>query len=167
MSTRDDEAVRRGIVRDSLGVGIATGVYGVSFGAISVASGLSIPQTCLLSLLMFLKLVFAVFLLLAQPRFVQNKGLVLLTLTSLVCNIVAAFLQGIVPIILVSITDALAAIVFAIVAIVWAIVLLIGSIPGIVRALQTTAEAAGKRPMQLLNPVPALRRLISRSLKRA
>ena len=53
MSTRDDEAVRRGIVRDSLGVGIATGVYGVSFGAISVASGLSIPQTCLLSLLMF------------------------------------------------------------------------------------------------------------------
>lgn len=53
MSTRDDEAVRRGIVRDSLGVGIATGVYGISFGAISVASGLSITQTCLLSLLMF------------------------------------------------------------------------------------------------------------------
>jgi 4-azaleucine resistance transporter AzlC len=53
VSTRDDEAVRRGIVRDCLGVGIATGVYGVSFGAISVASGLSITQTCLLSLLMF------------------------------------------------------------------------------------------------------------------
>jgi hypothetical protein len=80
---------------------------------------------------------------------------------------VATFLQGIVPVILVSITDALAAILFAIVAIIWAIVLLIGSIPGIVRALQTTAEAAGKRPMQLLNPVPALRRLVSRSLKRA
>ena len=121
----------------------------------------------ILSLLMFLKLVFAGFLLLAQPRFVQNKGLVLLTLTSLVCNIVATFLQGIVPVILVSITDAVAAIVFAIVAIIWAVVLLVGSIPGIVRALQTTAEAAGKRPMQLLNPVPALRRLISRSLKRA
>lgn len=123
--------------------------------------------TVLLSLLMFLKLVYAGFLLLAQPRFVQNKGLVLLTLTSLVCNIVATFLQGIVPLILVSITDALAAIVFAIVAVIWAVVLLVGSIPGIVRALQTTAEAAGKRPMQLLNPVPALRRLISRSLKRA
>ena len=53
MSTRDDDAVRRGIVRDSMGVGIATGVYGISFGAISVASGLSITQTCLLSLLMF------------------------------------------------------------------------------------------------------------------
>jgi predicted branched-subunit amino acid permease len=47
------EAERRAIVRDSLGVGIATGAYGVSFGAVSVASGLSVWQTCTLSLLMF------------------------------------------------------------------------------------------------------------------
>jgi predicted branched-subunit amino acid permease len=47
------EAERRAIVRDSLGVGIATGAYGVSFGAVSVASGLSVWQTCALSLLMF------------------------------------------------------------------------------------------------------------------
>ncbi len=44
---------RAGIVRDSLGVGIATGLYGVSFGAVSVASGLSVAQTCVLSLVMF------------------------------------------------------------------------------------------------------------------
>jgi predicted branched-subunit amino acid permease len=44
---------RRGIIRDSLGVGIATGTYGVSFGAVSVAAGLSVWQTCALSLLMF------------------------------------------------------------------------------------------------------------------
>ena len=44
---------RRGIVRDSLGVGIATGLYGVSFGAVSVASGLSVAHTCALSLLVF------------------------------------------------------------------------------------------------------------------
>jgi predicted branched-subunit amino acid permease len=44
---------RRAIVRDSLGVGVATGLYGVSFGAVSVASGLSVAQTCALSLLMF------------------------------------------------------------------------------------------------------------------
>lgn len=37
----------------SLGVGIATGLYGISFGALSVASGLNIWQTQLLSLLMF------------------------------------------------------------------------------------------------------------------
>ena len=44
---------RRSIVRDSLAVGVATGVYGLSFGAISVAAGLSVLQTCALSLVMF------------------------------------------------------------------------------------------------------------------
>jgi 4-azaleucine resistance transporter AzlC len=34
-------------------VGAATGLYGVSFGAVSVASGLSVLQTCALSLVMF------------------------------------------------------------------------------------------------------------------
>lgn len=43
----------RGIVRDSLAVGVATGAYGVSFGAVSVASGLDVWQTCALSLLVF------------------------------------------------------------------------------------------------------------------
>ncbi|WP_141013869.1 AzlC family ABC transporter permease [Nocardioides sambongensis] len=49
----DDAAARRAVIGDSLGVGIATGLYGVSFGAVSVASGLSVLQTCALSLLMF------------------------------------------------------------------------------------------------------------------
>lgn len=49
---RPDED-RRAIVRDSLGVGVATGLYGASFGAVSVATGLSVAQTCALSLLMF------------------------------------------------------------------------------------------------------------------
>jgi predicted branched-subunit amino acid permease len=48
-----DPAERRSIVRDSLGVGVATGAYGVSFGAVSVAAGLSVAQTCALSLLVF------------------------------------------------------------------------------------------------------------------
>ena len=41
------------IVRDALGIGVATGAYGLSFGALSVAAGLSLGQTCALSLLMF------------------------------------------------------------------------------------------------------------------
>lgn len=49
----DLQATQRGIVRDGLGVGLATGLYGVSFGAVSVAAGLSVLQTCCLSLLMF------------------------------------------------------------------------------------------------------------------
>ncbi len=44
---------RRAVIRDSLGVGIATGVYGVSFGAVSVAAGLTVAQTCALSLFVF------------------------------------------------------------------------------------------------------------------
>lgn len=39
--------------RQGISVGLATGTYGVSFGALSVAAGLSVPQTCALSLLMF------------------------------------------------------------------------------------------------------------------
>ena len=37
----------------SLGVGFATGLYGISFGALSVAAGLDVWQTMALSLLMF------------------------------------------------------------------------------------------------------------------
>jgi predicted branched-subunit amino acid permease len=43
----------RRIIRDGVAVGVATGAYGVSFGAIGVASGLDVWQTCALSLLMF------------------------------------------------------------------------------------------------------------------
>lgn len=44
---------RRTIVGESLAVGIATGAYGISFGAVGVAAGLSVLQTCALSLLVF------------------------------------------------------------------------------------------------------------------
>jgi predicted branched-subunit amino acid permease len=44
---------RAAVWRQSLSVGVATGGYGVSFGALSVAAGLSLWQTWALSLLMF------------------------------------------------------------------------------------------------------------------
>jgi 4-azaleucine resistance transporter AzlC len=37
----------------ALGIGIATGVYGISFGVLGVAAGLSIAQACAMSLLVF------------------------------------------------------------------------------------------------------------------
>ncbi|MDQ3616631.1 MAG: AzlC family ABC transporter permease [Actinomycetota bacterium] len=50
----DTEASERGaIIRDGIVVGVATGAYGVSFGAVSVAAGLTVLQTCALSLLVF------------------------------------------------------------------------------------------------------------------
>ena len=44
---------RRTILGEGLAVGVATGAYGVSFGAVAVTAGLSVPQACVLSLLMF------------------------------------------------------------------------------------------------------------------
>lgn len=49
----DDRAARRRVVRECLGVGIAVGLYGFAFGAASVTAGLSVLQSCLLSLLAF------------------------------------------------------------------------------------------------------------------
>src|SRR4051812_49892821 len=41
------------IVRDALGIGVAVGALGLSFGALATASGLTVVQACALSLLMF------------------------------------------------------------------------------------------------------------------
>ena len=102
--------------------------------------------TLALGLLLLLKLAFTVCLLLAHQRFAQNKGLVLLVVTSLVLNLVVSFLHGLVPLFLVSITDAIAAIVVAVVAIIWAIVLLIGAIVSIVKVLRLSrGGSAGTR----------------------
>jgi len=47
------DSARRGVIRDALGIAIASGAYAISFGAISTAAGLSLLQTCALSVLMF------------------------------------------------------------------------------------------------------------------
>ncbi len=41
------------IARDAFSIGLATGVYAVSFGVLSVTAGLSVAQTCVLSLACF------------------------------------------------------------------------------------------------------------------
>ena len=47
------DPTRAAIVREGVTVGIATGAYGISFGAIAVAAGLDVWQSCALSLLVF------------------------------------------------------------------------------------------------------------------
>jgi len=41
------------VLRDAAAVSVATGAYGLSFGAVAVAAGLTLAQTCALSALMF------------------------------------------------------------------------------------------------------------------
>ena len=53
MTTPDAGTARRTVVRQALSVAVATGLYGVSFGALAVAAGLDLWQTAALSLLMF------------------------------------------------------------------------------------------------------------------
>src|SRR5205085_2794671 len=47
------EEVRGRLSRMGLSIAVASGAYGLSFGALSTAGGLSVPQTCALSVLVF------------------------------------------------------------------------------------------------------------------
>ncbi|MEV7973042.1 AzlC family ABC transporter permease [Cellulomonas sp. NPDC089187] len=53
MSARTSDPAVRSAVRTALSVSVATGLYGVSFGALAVAAGLDLAQTMVLSLVMF------------------------------------------------------------------------------------------------------------------
>lgn len=109
------------------------------FGTIAYLAAWGTFQTsgplAALSLLMTLKMVFAVCLVLAHQRFLQNKGLVLIIITSLISNLLIVFLYGMVPGILVSITDDLAAIIICILAMIWAVVYLIGGIVSVIKVI--------------------------------
>lgn len=89
-----------------------------------------------LSLVMILKLFCAGFMVFSYLRFLQNRGLIFLFLTSFLATIIISFLHGFVPGFLASITDAIAAIVVAILAIIWALLLFIGSVPAIIKVLR-------------------------------
>jgi hypothetical protein len=88
-----------------------------------------------LSLLTALKIGFAVCLFVAQQRFLQNKGLVVIIAISLLANMLLVFLHGLVPSFLVSITDMLGAVIIAILALIWALVFLVGSVISIFKAV--------------------------------
>ena len=45
--------MRDRVLRDAVSIGVATGVYAVSFGVLSVAAGFSVAQTCVMSVVAF------------------------------------------------------------------------------------------------------------------
>jgi hypothetical protein len=105
-------------------------VYFASYAFFAIA-----PARAALSIILLLKLGFAISLVLAQQRFLQNKGLVLVIVTSLAANLLLAFLHSFVPGFLVSITDDVGGILICILAIVWSVVYLIGGIFSVVKAI--------------------------------
>jgi hypothetical protein len=107
-----------------------TAVYLAVWGSFPVGAA-----AATLGVLLFLKLAFAVCLLVANPRFIQNKGLVLLTGTSILAGVIVAFLHGLPPGILASITDGIAGILVGVAGLVWAIVVLVWAVIGLVRII--------------------------------
>jgi hypothetical protein len=88
-----------------------------------------------LGLLLALKLATGVLLLLAQQQFLQNKGLLVLFGVSLLLTLLVSFLHQFPPMVLVSITDVLAALIILVLSILWAIALLIGSVFATIKAI--------------------------------
>ncbi len=95
-----------------------------------------------LAILLGLKLVFCALLVFAQQRFLAHKGLVALVLTSLVANALVAFLHGLVPRVMVSITDALAAVVLGVIAVGWAAVMAIGAVISVLKSIRVEKESS-------------------------
>ncbi len=104
----------------------------VPFGTLAYLAGWGFFDTgaakAVLGLLLLLKLGFAVCLVLSHQSFLKYKGLVLIIVSSFLANLIVSFLHGVVPSILVSITDGIAGIVVLILAAIWAIFLLIFSV---------------------------------------
>lgn len=93
------------------------------------------PAAATLGILLGLKLAAAVLLVLAQQEFVRRKSLLVMLGLSLLLTVLIGLLHGLPPLILVSITDVVAALIVLVVAIVWAILVLIGSIGATIKAI--------------------------------
>ena len=95
-----------------------------------------------LAIVMFLKIAFLVLLVIAHRRFLQNKGLVILTGLSLGLTWVIGFVHSFLPIFLVSIGDQAVALVITIIAALWLLLLLIGSLIATIKAILSLRKTA-------------------------
>ncbi len=120
-----------------LAVPFGTIVYLAKWGSFPVAA-----SAAMLGLILLLKLIWGVALVVANPRFLAVKSLVVLFLLSLLMQVVLSFLHELLPGPIVSIGDALWAVVTAVVALVWALITLIAAIPAIVKAVHSTARVS-------------------------
>jgi hypothetical protein len=113
-----------------LSVPFGTAVYFAGYATFATSQA-----SAVLSMILLLKLAFAVCLVLAQQRFLQNKGLVLVIVTSLAANLILSFLHSFFPGFLVSITDDAGGILICILAIIWGVAYLIGGLFSVIKAI--------------------------------
>jgi hypothetical protein len=112
----------------------------VPFGTIAYFAAYADFETgearAVLAAIMFLKLLAALCIFLAQQNFLAVKGLVFLILCSFLASFIVSLLHAFPPSFLVSITDAIAAIIVGIIALIWALTKLVGAIPGMLKGLR-------------------------------
>ncbi len=123
-----------------LAVPFGTLAYLATFGFFDVSTSAAV-----LGLVMFLQLATIVFVVIAQPKFLGNKRLVFFLLLVVVLSFVTMLLHSIVPTILVSITDAIAAIVIAVVGVIWGLMMLIGAVVALVKQLNLGRQGGDPR----------------------
>jgi len=116
----------------------------------------------MLGLIIFFQLAAIVFLIVAQQSMLGNKRLVFWLLLSVLLTFLTMILHSIVPVILVSITDALGAIIIAIVGAIWGLLMLIGGIISLIKQLNLGRQGGGplrereaSEPLTSRNPTPA------------
>ncbi len=115
-----------------LAVPFGTAIYLGMFGGFA-----HLAASSLLSFTMLLKAGAMVSFVLWNLHVLRSKSTVLLALTCLLMTGLVSLLHGIVPGILVSITDAIAAIIVGIVSVIWGVVLALVGIPGTLRAIKS------------------------------
>lgn len=110
------------------------------FGTIAyLAKWAAFPRgsaTTLLGIALVCRLGFFGFALAASPRLLKQKAFMAMAITGLLLQLMVGLMHGLVPLPVVSIIDAVAALIVAIVAIVWAAIVAVGSLVGTVRALR-------------------------------
>ena len=112
------------------------------------------PAAITIGILMILKLVGALLAFLGNQHILKSKSLVLMFLTSIALTFVLAYLHGLPPRFLVSITDAVGAIIAFVFAIIWSIAYLIG---GVVGAVRRPSSGTGASPRSASGPAPRIR----------
>lgn len=107
-----------------------------AYAALGYASFPTAAAGTTLALLMTCKLLSGGALVLAHPRFLENKGLMLLIATSLLATIAVSFLHGFVTGFLVSVADLIAALIAVMLAAIWAVA---GSMFAIIATVKASA----------------------------
>ena len=119
-----------------LAIPFGTIAYLIKWGHFAVSAA-----AATLALVFLFKILFCVFLVAAQQRFLENKGLVILVCLSLGLGWVTAFVHALLPGVLVSIGDAAVALIIAIIAAIWLLIMVIGSIVATVKAVISLKDA--------------------------